>query len=312
MIEDVYNGDIVAMASKPDYDQNEVGDYLQSPMNELYNRAVASYNLGSIFKIIDVAAAFETEQTVDEEFFCPGFIKIGNKEFKCSSYEKGGHGGISLTRAFAESCNPYFISMGIKIGYKNIISMAKKFGIDSITGINKQGVYEFPGNLPDINRYYSKGDIANISIGQGEVMATPLQIADMVATIANGGIKNRVNIVDSVVDGNGSKVRNVRINAGERVISKNSADSIKQLMEEVTSSGTGTRAGLSQYGGAAGKTGSAETGRKGIVHAWFAGYFPQRTPKYSIAVFVENGQNGGKVAAPIFEEIAEEIMKKGL
>lgn len=311
VIEDVYTGDIVAMASMPDFEQDHVERYLQSPQNELFNRAVASYNLGSIFKIIVSALIFETKEEAEEKFFCPGYVRVGSKELRCTSYEKGGHGMINLTEAFAESCNPYFINEGIKIGYRNLINKARSFGIGSITGLKQQGIAEAAGNLPDINSYYSDGDIANISIGQGDILATPLRVADIVATVANGGIKNTVNIVDSIVDDEGNKVRDLRVKAGGRIISKEVAEEIKQLMEEVVNTGTGTKANLDQYGGAGGKTGSAETASKDIVHAWFAGYFPRRTPKYSIAVFVENGQYGGKTAAPIFAEIAEEIMKKG-
>jgi len=103
----------------------------------------------------------------------------------------------------------------------------------------------------------------------------------MVATIANGGIKNNVNIVDSIVDSKGNTVKVIRKDKGERIIEKEVCDKIKQLMEEVTVSGTGTRANLSEYGGAGGKTGSAETGQfingEKVVHAWFAGYFPGST-----------------------------------
>lgn len=311
VIEDVCTGDIVAMASKPDFDQNDVEKFLYSQEKELFNRAVASYNLGSIFKIIDAALIFQSGISVNEEYFCTGSIKVGGKEFKCTSFEKGGHGNVDMVKAFAVSCNPYFISKGMDIGYKNLISMAEKFGLGKVTGINESGVNESPGNLPDINSYYSNGDIANISIGQGDIMATPVQVANMVATIANGGIMNKVNIVDSIIDSSGNRVRSIRKNEGSRIIDKEIADKIKVLMEEVTITGTGTKANLDKYGGAGGKTGSAETGVKDVVHAWFAGYFPKRDPKYSIAVFVENGQYGGKIAAPIFAEIAEEIMRKG-
>jgi len=312
VIEDVYNGDIVAMASKPDFMQNEVGKYLQSPKNELFNRAVASYNLGSIFKIVDAALMFETGQNINEEYNCAGSIKINEKEFRCYTYEKGGHGPVDLSRAFALSCNPYFINAGIKIGYRNLIEKAGSFGIGRTTGVRDQGIDEAAGNLPSPDSYYSDGDIANISIGQGKVMATPLQVADIVATVANGGIKNRINIVDSIIDDEGNKVRDLRVKEGTRIISKEVADRIKELMEEVTGYGTGTKANIDRYGGAAGKTGSAETSRKDVVHAWFAGYFPKMNPKYSVAVFVEGGRSGGDVAAPIFARIAEEIMKKGV
>jgi peptidoglycan glycosyltransferase/penicillin-binding protein 2 len=146
-------------------------------------------------------------------------------------------------------------------------------------------------------------------------MATSLQVADIVATIANGGIKNKVNIVDSIVDSRGNKVKQIRNDAGKRIIPKEVCDKIRQLMEEVTITGTGTKANLDEYGGAGGKTGSAETGQyengEKVVHAWFAGYFPKLNPKYSISVFIENGKSGGTVAAPIFEEIAKNIMING-
>ncbi len=311
VVEDVNTGDIVAMASKPDFDQTSVESYLQSPGNELYNRAVAAYNLGSVFKIIDVAAYLEDPENVAGHFFCQGYIDIGSIRFKCTSLAEGGHGEVDLEQAFAKSCNPYFIDMGEKTGYRKLIEMAARFGLGSETGIREQGIADSAGNLPKTDSYYSPGDIANLSIGQGVLMATPLQVADMAATIANGGIKNRVNIVDCITDSNGNKVRDLKVKDGRRIIPRETAEVIKTLMEAVTDYGTGTAAGLGEYGGAAGKTGSAETGRSEVVHAWFAGYFPRSEPRYSIAVLAENGQYGGKVAAPVFAEIAAGIMQKG-
>lgn len=311
VVEDVNNGDIVAIASKPDFDQNSVGNYLDGSKNELFNRATAAYNIGSVFKIIDAAALLESGGYAPESYICTGSIKEGKKEFKCSSYSNGGHGEVNFEKAFAQSCNPYFIDLGIRVGYRKLIETASEFGLGSYTGLKDQGVAEYKGNLPQLDRNYSNGDIANISIGQGEIMATPLQIADIAATIANGGIKNRINIVDSIIDGSGNTVRELRIKSGKRIISVETAAHIRRLMEAVTEYGTGQAARLQEYGGGAGKTGSAETGSKDVVHAWFAGYFPRSQPKYSIAVFVENGQYGGKVAAPVFADIAAEIMKKG-
>lgn len=311
VVEDVNTGDILAMASKPDYDQMAVERYLNSAGNELFNRATAAYNLGSVFKIVDVALLLEKGIDPEEKFFCPGYIKVGNREFKCSSFDKGGHGWVDMRQAFAYSCNPYFIQKGIEIGYRDLIRMAQNFGLGTAVGLKDQGVAESSGNLPDIDSHYSSGDIANLSIGQGALLATPLQVADMIATVANGGIRNKVNITDAIVDEDGNKVRSIKVKDGKRIISKPIADSIRGLMEEVTAYGTGTRANLEGYGGAAGKTGSAETGQSGIVHAWFAGYFPQKDPRYSVAVFIENGQYGGATAAPIFAEIAIEIMSKG-
>jgi penicillin-binding protein 2 len=315
VVEDVNNGDIVALASKYDFDQNVVSRYIHSPRNELFNRAVASYNLGSVFKIIDVASMLENGIEDPGTYYCRGYIEIGNIKFKCAAYDRGGHGLVNLDSAFAHSCNAYFINLGIKIGYGNLLRTASVLGLGMPTGIGEQGVNESSGILPALNKYHSYGDIANISIGQGEIMATPIQIADITATIANGGIKNRVNIVDSIVDDDGNIIRKLKVNEGIRVIEKDTADKIKKLMEEVVNSGTGSAIDLVQYGGAAGKTGSAETGQfidgVNVVHAWFAGYFPRRAPRYSVAVFIENGRYGSKAAAPVFEQIAERVLKAG-
>ena len=315
VIEDVVTGDIRAMVSKPDFNPDKIENYLDSTKKELFNRAVASYNLGSIFKIVVLASAYNNNINPQMYYFCPGYIQLGDKDFRCSSYYRGGHGLVSLQEAFASSCNPYFIELGLKVGHKNILETAKMFGLGEVTGINAQGVEESAGNLPDPDGYFTYGDTANISIGQGDIMATSLQVADIVATIANGGIKNKVNIVDSIVDSRGNKVKQIRNDAGKRIIPKEVCDKIRQLMEEVTITGTGTKANLDEYGGAGGKTGSAETGQyengEKVVHAWLAGFFPKFNPKYSISVFIENGKSGGTVAAPIFEEIAKNIMING-
>ncbi|HEX2944810.1 MAG TPA: penicillin-binding protein 2 [Clostridia bacterium] len=335
VVEDVVTGDILAMASRPDYDQNAVENYLDSSGKELFNKATAAYNLGSVFKIIDAAAFFEDPGIVLDDgaasmigsdpgltsakshfidnghYFCEGAVNINGLTFKCSSYYEGGHGLLNMEQAFAVSCNSYFIELCQKIGYRELIDMARRFGLGSQTGISGQGIAEAAGTLPKSDSYYSQADIANLAIGQGALLATPLQVADMVATVANGGIKNRINIVDSITDDDGKVVREVRIKEGQRVISAYTASRIKNLMEAVTQYGTGTDAAAGLYGGAGGKTGSAETGITGKVHAWFAGYFPINGPRYSIAVFVENGQLGGKAAAPVFADIAREMAKKG-
>jgi len=313
VIEDVYTGDIIAMASKPDFNQNRVTDYLNSSSNELFNRAVASYNVGSVFKTVVAAAAIESGNLTNKKYYCPGYVKIGNIEFGCSKRE--GHGFVDFEDGFAYSCNTYFINLGIELGAKSIINMAEKFGFGKPTGINNRGIDDSPGNIPAIKSIVTDGQIANISIGQGDIMATPLQVADMIATIANGGIKNSVNIVDSLIDSQDNIIQELKVKKGTRVISYSTANILKSMMEDVVDKGTGKRASLYLYGGAAGKTGSAEgpyvNGQK-TVHAWFAGFFPRSSPKYAMAVFIENGRYGGEVAAPIFAEIAEEIMKSGL
>lgn len=316
VVEDVKNGDIVGMCSKPDFDPNDIEKYLSNNKKPLFNRAVAQYNVGSVFKLVDLAAIFEKDPNYNMIYNCPGYIQVGDKEFRCSSYAKGGHGTIDINSALAVSCNSYFINMALELGIDPILSMCNTLGLGKNTGLSLQGIDEAKGYVSPLSDIRNPGDIANISIGQGQILATPVQIADLVATIANGGIKNNVNVVDSVVNEDGDKVRDLKEISQTRVISEVTAERIKTLMEEVIKTGTGKQANLDGYGGGGGKTGSAETGQyidgNKIIQAWFAGYFPANEPKYSVAIFIEDGKSGGTAAAPIFAEIGTEIITKGI
>ncbi len=316
VVEDVKTGDIVGICSKPDFDPNDIEKYLSNNKRPLFNRAVAQYNIGSVYKLVDLAAIFELQPDYNMVFSCPGYIQIADTEFKCSSYEKGGHGTVDINTALAKSCNAYFINMSLDLGADPILKMCKALGLGENTGLSKQGIPEAKGIIPVPEDLKNPGDIANMSIGQGQIMATPVQVADLVATIANGGVKNSTNIVDSIVNSSGNKVRDLKNISSQRVFSKSTADRIMALMEGVVSDGTGKKANLDEYGGAGGKTGSAETGQfidgEKIIQAWFAGYFPAKSPRYSVVVFIEDGKSGGDAAAPIFAEIGSQIMKFGL
>ena len=316
VVEDVSNGNIVGICSKPDFNPNDVQNYLNNNKQPLYNRALAQYNIGSIFKLVDLAAVYEINPSFNELYNCTGYIQVGNSLIRCSSYEKGGHGVIDISSALANSCNSYFINFSLNLGIEPILSMAQSLGLGNTTGLTLQKMDEAKGVLPKITDIVNPGDLANISIGQGSVLATPVQIADMVATIANGGNKHTINIVNCVTDNEGSKIRDLANRSETRVMSKATAQSIRTLMEGVIRNGTGKKANLDGYGGAGGKTGSAETGQlidgEKVTQAWFAGYFPANKPKYSVAIFIENGKSGSEAAAPIFQEIAEEIVRKGL
>lgn len=316
VVENVKNGDIVAMCSKPDFDPNDIEKYLSNNKRPLFNRAVAQYNIGSVFKLVDLAAMFERDPNYNMIYNCPGYIQVGDMEFKCSSYNSGGHGTIDINNALAVSCNSYFINMALDLGAEPILAMCDAFGLGKNTGLSLQGIDEAKGVVSPLSDIKNPGDIANISIGQGQILATPVQIADLVATIANGGIKNNINVVDCIVNEDGNKIRDLKEIKQTRVISEVTAEKIKKLMEEVINTGTGKQANLDGYGGGGGKTGSAETGQyidgEKITQAWFAGYFPAEQPKYSVAIFIEDGKSGGTSAAPIFAEIGAEIISKGL
>jgi len=185
---------------------------------------------------------------------------------------------------------------------------SERFGLGSITELNFPG--EKPGNIPR-DKYYSPGDLANISIGQGGLTATPVQLLSVLNVIINDGMCKPLSYLYSIQKPGDDHVQPVMVLPGRQIISQITAKSIQKMLEGVTVYGTGKQANLS-YLRSAGKTGTAETGiigvnQVGISHAWFAGYFPAEDPKYSIIVFVEGGMSGSNVAAPIFRRIMEEI-----
>jgi len=306
---DAKNGEILAMASRPNYNPDNVADYLDSKNKELFNRAIQiSYPPGSIFKIVVLAAVLEEGLvSVDEEFFCNGYEEFGDIKIKCSSYDKGGHGVINLQDAFSQSCNSVFIQLGKAVGGEKIIEMAEKMGFGNITGVELSE--EIPGQLPSID--YTKGaGIGNISIGQGTLEVTPLQIARMTSIIVNNGKDHGVYLIKKIIDDKGKTLETLSKDNTNIVISTRTSKIIQEMMERVVEIGTGKRIELDELGGAAGKTGSAEAISNGsdTVHAWFTGYFPINNPQYVITILVEDGGSGGTIAAPVFGKIARRIV----
>ena len=302
-------GEILAMASRPNFDANHLGDYLTQSTAPLLNRAVSSYQPGSVFKLVTAAAALECGiVSPDDKFYDPGYIEVNNLRFNGWDYEKGGRGALTFTEALAYSSNPVFIQVGLKLGAEKLNYFAQQFGFGRKSNLNFNG--EVAGNLPSLNNIYP-GELANFSIGQGQFEATPLQVASLVATIANDGIKVDPYLVSKLTNSEGIVVKKYDVPSGTRVISKKTARQLQEMMTAVTRIGTGQTAYVEGLG-SAGKTGSAETGRtnekgQGISHAWFAGYGPLKNPQYAIVVFIEDGMSGGDVAAPLFAEILSGI-----
>ncbi|MBC8015572.1 MAG: penicillin-binding protein 2 [Sporomusaceae bacterium] len=303
-------GEILAMASRPNFDTNHLNDYLIQHTAPLVNRAVSAYQPGSVFKLVTAAAALESGiVSPNDIFFDPGYIEVNHLRFKGWDYDKGGRGKLTFTEALAYSSNPVFIEVGLKLGAETLLSYAQKFGFGHRTNLNFNG--EAAGNLPELDTIYP-GELANFTIGQGQFEATPLQVASMVATIANNGIKMDPYLVSKLTNSEGVVVKNYSASSGTRVLSKKTAGQLQEMMAAVTRFGTGQIAYVAG-GGSAGKTGSAETGRsnkagQGINHAWFAGYGPLVNPQYAIVVFVEDGMSGGDIAAPIFADILSVLL----
>lgn len=308
VILDTSNGELLACANYPSYNPNNISKYLDGQNEELINRAIqVGYPPGSIFKIIVASAALEAD-LVDEqtEFYCKGYEKINGIKIKCAAFSRGGHGNISFIEAFSKSCNAAFIQLGMMTGSDRILEMSKKFGLGDKTGI--QVGEEYAGNLPSEEQVKGAG-IGNLSVGQGELLITPLQAARITAVIANDGVDKGVRLIKEIQQDN-SKVYQETASF-KRVISKNTAEMIQSLMKETVKTGTANNLGRIYTWDASGKTGSAQSvyKNKEVVHAWFTGFIPSEEPQYVISVFVEDGKSGRQAAVPIFKEVAEFLYK---
>lgn len=305
IVSEAASGAVLACASTPVYDPNHVDRYLGSKKQELINKAVqGQYPPGSIFKIVVAAAALEGKQvTENSKFFCPGYGEADGLKIRCASGGSKGHGELSFADGFAQSCNAVFIQTGQKIGGEAIVEMAKKFGLGaSVLGLSD----EKKGILPGKEDYGGAG-IANLSIGQGKLLITPIQANRMTKVVAAGGVDTGLYLIKGYLY-NG-KVTELQHQQAKRVISPSTAQTITDLMRQTVISGSADNlsADLSLHAG--GKTGTAQA-EAGMVHGWFTGFFPVEAPKYVITVFVENGRSGRGAAVPLFASMADYLHRE--
>jgi penicillin-binding protein 2 len=183
VILDIKTGEIRAMSSRPNFNPNNVKDAFLKDEGAFVNRAITAYNVGSVFKIAVTAASLETGWTGDT-FYCGGSIKVGQNEISCQ--KKEGHGKIDLNTAFAQSCNVYFIELAKKTGADAVLNMAVNMGFGNECTLAPNLISK-KGNLPTLKNLSATAALANFAIGQGEFMATPLQIAQMVSVVAGDG-----------------------------------------------------------------------------------------------------------------------------
>lgn len=306
---EIKTGKIKALVSSPTFETLKISDYLTDKNSSLINRPLSQYNVGSTFKLLVTACALESGISEDETYTCTGNIVIDAHKFNC--HKLSGHGALNLKEALAVSCNTYFINLGQKLKATDILKLSNQLGfgksIELAPSLSSQ-----PGFLPTLSGLEDLKSIANISIGQGKLLASPLHIVKLISLIANHGILNELSLVEGFTNKNGAMVEKYPTTSKpKQVISAKTADIIKGYMVNVVENGSGKPA-TPENGGAGGKTASAETGwtndnGKPMVQAWFSGFFPAVEPKYSIVVLAEGGFSGGGAAAPVFKKIANGI-----
>ena len=216
---------------------------------------------------------------------------------------------MDLKRAITYSCNPYFIELACSIGGKQLLKTAEKLGFNKSTDLGN-GYFTDKGNLPDIKELNSDAAIGNLGFGQGSLLATPLQVANCYAVIANGGYYNEPTLIKGYIDEN-NKITNGSKSKKEKVLESETCNILKEYLLNVVTEGTGKTAFTALFD-SCGKTATAESGQFNkngdeIVHTWFVSFFPYKNPQYVICVMKENGVSGGIDCTPAVKEIGEEI-----
>ncbi len=303
IVMDPWNGEIIAIASFPRYNLNTFNkDYTRlskNPLKPFLHRPVQSVlPPGSTFKIITAIAALEEGKIdINTHFPCYGSLKVGNRRFKC--HTKNGHGLLNVEEAIQYSCNIFFYETAKILGGTLLKKWAENFGLGNATGSGL--VYEKKGNFPEAK---SISQTINLSIGQGAMLATPIQIVSMMATIANGGWYTKPHILRKISDYNGNILVNNKYELTEKInISEKSMNIIRRSLHKVVTDGTAKKTGLNELH-VVGKTGTSQTARADENHAWFVGYAPFDSPKYCFVVVVEHTKgHGAAVAGPIVREI---------
>jgi penicillin-binding protein 2 len=332
---DVNSGRILAFASAPplklkDFvggiSQKNWQALLENPKRPLVHKTIqGQYPPGSTYKIVTALAGLARGViTPDTVFYCTGSMKFGNRRYGC--WKKGGHGPVSLHRALAESCDVYFYKVGLKVGVDSLAEYAGRFGLGQKTGIAFE--YEKSGLIPTSNwkkmakgEAWQEGETLSIAIGQGFNLVTPLQVNQMTAALANGGILYRPQLIDKILDQEGNVVSSLEpIVDGEIIGMERNLQLIRKgLVGAVNDKhGTGKTARLKEIT-VGGKTGTAqvvtmekyeETAEEDVPykyrdHAWFTSFAPADKPEIAVTVLVEHGGHGGSTAGPVAKKVLE-------
>lgn len=305
-------GELLAAASKPDFNPNNYNDY-----DKQYWRlfpVTDTFEPGSTFKLITLTAAVEEDSYRENEgFFCPGHATISGYTIRCWTSNRGGHGAINFLEAVLSSCNPAFMRLGERLGPQKLFDYIRAFGFGTRTGI------DYPGEGAGlIFRPAQVGplELATTSFGQG-VSVTPLQQVMAISAIANGGNLLRPQLVKEIREVDGLTVKESQKEIIRQVISRDTAEHVARIMEEVVLQGSGVNAAVEGYR-IAGKTGTAQKVGAGGVYVpgeyilSFIGFAPVENPQVVIYVAVDGAKRGpqwgSQVSAPLFRAMIKDIL----
>lgn len=301
---DTETGEIRAMVSRPDFDPGDVAQSLDAENAPLLNKALAAYNVGSIYKPVLAACALSAGLS-GFTYECTGSITVDGQSYSCN--DGAAHGAVDMEQALVHSCNTYFIALGQQIGseavYNAACAISANRSIELWTGYSSASA-----NMPTMQEFEEYGELCNHCFGQGKLLLTPLHVAAATNAIARGGNYIEPSLIE-VVGGEAQP-------AGKRtdIFAQQAAESVAEYLKSVVAGGTGSNAQPSLTT-AAGKTGTAQTGTYNEdgserVIGWFTGWFPADEPKYTVVVMTEDAGYGFESAAPVFARIADELTRR--
>lgn len=300
------NGEIYAMVDYPEYDLND--PFEGEDLNSIWRNSCVSdtYEPGSTFKIITASIALEENLvTLDEKFYCPGYIVVEDRRIRC--HKTAGHGSESFVEGIQNSCNPVFIDLGLRIGSDRYYDYFKKFGLLDKTGIDLPGE---AGTIMHEKDKIGQVELATIAFGQS-FQITPVQLMTTVSSLINGGTRIVPHIGMAESENNGKKVKFEYENK-EGICSEKTSQTMRMLLESVVSEGSGKNAAVEGYE-IGGKTATSQTFPRSdnIYIASFLGFYPADDPQIMYLVKINNPKDayyGGTIAAPVAAELFKETI----
>lgn len=305
IVAEAQSGKIRAMASVPAFDINDLSLSLVSENSPMLNRAMSAFNVGSVFKPCVAAVAFENGYSY-HTFNCEGSLEIVDRVFRC--HKLTGHGNMNMRDALSQSCNCFFYNLAITLGGTHIYKTAAALSLSAETRI-ADNLYTASGSMPTQKSLLSDGALANLSIGQGNLMASPVSMLNLYTAIATDGSYYLPSIVEKTI----SDGKESLYDKGNktRVMKADTAAALREYLKTVITDGTGTEAAPKSCT-AAGKTATAQTGRyyengEEITNSWFCGFFPAESPEYVVVVMSDSKLSVS--TASVFAQIADGIME---
>ncbi len=305
VVTNVETGAVLAMAGVPCYDVNDVSSSLDAEDAPFLNRAISPFSVGSVFKIIVAAAALESGVPETLVYDCTGSITQSDVIFNC--HKRDGHGLLDMRGALVNSCNTYFINLMTKFDVGEVIELAYYMGFGTPLKLT-DAITADAGKLPDPETFDSAAAAANLAFGQGELMATPLQMTAAVAAIAAGGVYHVPYLIGGYVNADGGLYNVTEPQTGQRVVSEKTAEKVRSfLVSTAQESSVQSTAGIS----AGGKTATAQSGiyvgGEEMLNTWYSGFFPAENPKYAVTIMHQNGESGLHDCQPVFYAIADAV-----